>query len=153
MGGKHVAFERLHDIRAVRVIVRNVRECYTVLGVVHDLWKPIEGEFDDYIANPKANEYRSLHTAVIGPEGLTLEVQIRTEEMHQLSEHGVAAHWRATRKATRGPGQGVRREDRVASPGARVEASRCWAMARGVRPRHWRGVRGQRSTSSRPRAA
>jgi GTP pyrophosphokinase len=94
MRGKNVAFENLYDIRAVRVIVRNVRECYTVLGVVHDLWTPIEGEFDDYIANPKANEYRSLHTAVIGPEGRTLEVQVRTEEMHQLSEHGVAAHWR-----------------------------------------------------------
>ena len=94
MRGKNVAFESLYDIRAVRVIVRNIRECYTVLGVVHDLWMPIEGEFDDYIANPKANEYRSLHTAVIGPEGRTLEVQIRTEEMHQLSEHGVAAHWR-----------------------------------------------------------
>jgi len=94
MRGKNVAFEGLYDIRAVRVIVRNVRECYTVLGVVHDLWTPIEGEFDDYIANPKTNEYRSLHTAVIGPEGKTLEVQIRTEEMHQHSEHGVAAHWR-----------------------------------------------------------
>ncbi|HET9472217.1 MAG TPA: HD domain-containing protein, partial [Usitatibacter sp.] len=94
MRGKNVAFEGLYDIRAVRVIVRNVRECYTVLGVVHDLWTPIEGEFDDYIANPKTNEYRSLHTAVIGPEGRTLEVQIRTEEMHQHSEHGVAAHWR-----------------------------------------------------------
>ncbi|HUL95213.1 MAG TPA: bifunctional (p)ppGpp synthetase/guanosine-3',5'-bis(diphosphate) 3'-pyrophosphohydrolase [Usitatibacter sp.] len=94
MRGRNVAFERLYDIRAVRVIVRNVRECYTVLGVVHDLWTPIEGEFDDYIASPKANDYRSLHTAVVGPEGRTLEVQIRTEEMHQASEHGVAAHWR-----------------------------------------------------------
>ncbi len=94
MRGKNVAFEGLYDIRAVRVIVRNVRECYTVLGVVHDLWTPIEGEFDDYIASPKANEYRSLHTAVLAPEGKTLEVQIRTEEMHQHSEHGVAAHWR-----------------------------------------------------------
>ena len=94
MRGKNVPFERLYDIRAVRVIVRNVRECYTVLGVVHDLWVPVEGEFDDYIAQPKANDYKSLHTAVIGPEGKTLEVQIRTDEMHQHSEHGVAAHWR-----------------------------------------------------------
>ncbi|HET7730711.1 MAG TPA: bifunctional (p)ppGpp synthetase/guanosine-3',5'-bis(diphosphate) 3'-pyrophosphohydrolase [Usitatibacter sp.] len=94
MRGKNVPFDRLYDIRAVRVIVRNVRECYTVLGVVHDLWTPVEGEFDDYIASPKTNAYRSLHTAVVGPEGRTLEVQIRTEEMHQHSEHGVAAHWR-----------------------------------------------------------
>jgi GTP pyrophosphokinase len=94
MRGKNVSFEQLYDIRAVRVVVKNVRECYTVLGVVHDLWTPVEGEFDDYIANPKTNEYRSLHTAVLGPEGRTLEVQIRTEEMHQHSEHGVAAHWR-----------------------------------------------------------
>ncbi len=94
MRGKSVPFEKLYDIRAVRVIVSNVRECYTVLGIVHDLWPPVEGEFDDYIANPKANEYRSLHTAVIGPEGRTLEVQIRTHDMHLHSEHGVAAHWR-----------------------------------------------------------
>jgi GTP pyrophosphokinase len=101
MRGKAVEFDQLYDIRAVRVIVSNIRECYTVLGVVHDLWTPIEGEFDDYIANPKANAYRSLHTAVMGPEGKTLEVQIRTEEMHQQSEHGVAAHWRYKEGARR----------------------------------------------------
>ena len=94
MRGKDVAFERLYDIRAVRVIVDNVRECYTVLGVVHDLWTPVSGEFDDYIASPKSNDYRSLHTAVLGPEGKTLEVQVRTQDMHVQSEHGVAAHWR-----------------------------------------------------------
>jgi GTP pyrophosphokinase len=94
MRGKNLPFEKLYDIRAVRVIVPSVRECYAVLGVVHDLWTPVEGEFDDYIASPKANDYKSLHTAVVGPEGRTLEVQIRTEEMHLHSEHGVAAHWR-----------------------------------------------------------
>jgi GTP pyrophosphokinase len=94
MQSKHVAFEKLYDIRAIRVLVESVAECYAVLGLVHDLWQPISGEFDDYIAQPKANNYQSLHTAVIGPEGKTLEVQIRTREMHTASEHGVAAHWR-----------------------------------------------------------
>jgi len=94
MRGKEVPFERLYDIRAVRVIVNDIRECYTVLGIVHDRWAPVEGEFDDYIASPKSNDYRSLHTAVVGPEGKTLEVQIRTAQMHEQSEHGVAAHWR-----------------------------------------------------------
>jgi GTP pyrophosphokinase len=94
MRAKNLAFGQLHDIRALRVVVKGVRECYTVLGIVHDLWVPVEGEFDDYIASPKANDYRSLHTAVTGPDGRTLEVQIRTGEMHQHSEEGVAAHWR-----------------------------------------------------------
>ena len=94
MLSKNIAFEKLYDIRAIRVLVDSVADCYAVLGLVHDLWQPISGEFDDYIAQPKANNYRSLHTAVIGPEEKTLEVQIRTREMHVASEHGVAAHWR-----------------------------------------------------------
>lgn len=94
MQAKNLPFDKLYDVRAVRVLVETVADCYAVLGLVHDRWEPITGEFDDYIAQPKANNYQSLHTAVIGPEGKTLEVQIRTHEMHAASEHGVAAHWR-----------------------------------------------------------
>lgn len=94
MQSKNLPFEKLYDVRAVRVLVDSIDDCYAVLGFVHDQWQPIVGEFDDYIAQPKANNYQSLHTAVIGPEGKTLEVQIRTHAMHLASEHGVAAHWR-----------------------------------------------------------
>ncbi len=94
MQRKGVDFGELYDIRAVRVLVEDLAACYAALGVVHALWTPVPGEFDDYIAHPKANNYRSLHTAVIGPEGKTLEVQIRTREMHEHAELGVAAHWR-----------------------------------------------------------
>jgi GTP pyrophosphokinase len=94
MQSKNLPFDNLYDIRAVRVLVDNVDDCYAVLALIHDEWQPITGEFDDYIAQPKANNYQSLHAAVIGPEGKTLEVQIRTHEMHNASEHGVAAHWR-----------------------------------------------------------
>ncbi len=91
---KEVLIDEIYDIRAVRILVDDLKDCYAVLGLVHNLWTPIAKEFDDYIARPKANNYRSLHTAVIGPEGKALEVQIRTQEMHQHSEYGVAAHWR-----------------------------------------------------------
>ncbi|MDP2028702.1 MAG: bifunctional (p)ppGpp synthetase/guanosine-3',5'-bis(diphosphate) 3'-pyrophosphohydrolase [Thiobacillus sp.] len=94
MRRKRMSFEQLYDIRAVRVLVKHEIDCYTVLGLVHNLWQPIPGEFDDYIAQPKGNDYRSLHTAVIGPEERALEVQIRTFDMHQHAELGVAAHWR-----------------------------------------------------------
>lgn len=94
MQRKHADFEHLYDIRAVRVLVEDVATCYAALGVVHQLWPNVPGEFDDYIARPKGNDYRSLHTAVVGPEGKTLEVQIRTHEMHAHAELGVAAHWR-----------------------------------------------------------
>lgn len=94
MVSKGIDFKGLFDVRAVRVLVRDVKDCYAVLGIAHSLWSPLAKEFDDYIAKPKANHYRSLHTAVVGPEGKSVEVQIRTHEMHQYSELGVAAHWR-----------------------------------------------------------
>ena len=94
MKKKKLDFSELYDIRAVRILVERLQDCYTVLGLIHSMWQPIPGEFDDYISNPKANDYRSLHTAVIGPEGRGVEVQIRTFEMHEHAEFGVAAHWR-----------------------------------------------------------
>jgi GTP pyrophosphokinase len=93
MQRKHLGFHELYDIRAVRILVTEVRDCYAALGIVHSLWKHIPKEFDDYIATPKENGYRSLHTAVIGPEGKALEVQIRTANMHEEAELGVCAHW------------------------------------------------------------
>jgi len=93
MQRKQLAFEQLFDVRAVRVVVASVPECYGALGIVHGQWPYIPGEFDDYIATPKGNGYRSIHTAVIGPQGRSLEVQIRTPQMHEHAELGVAAHW------------------------------------------------------------
>lgn len=93
MQRKKISFNEVYDVRAVRVLVPEVQDCYTTLGVVHSLWKHIPREFDDYIATPKENGYRSLHTAVIGPQGKPLEVQIRTFSMHEEAELGVCAHW------------------------------------------------------------
>jgi GTP pyrophosphokinase len=94
MQRKQLAFEQLFDVRAVRIVVASIEDCYAALGLVHALWRYIPGEFDDYIATPKDNEYRSIHTAVIGPEDKSLEVQIRSRDMDQYAELGVAAHWR-----------------------------------------------------------
>src|SRR5947207_1583223 len=105
MRSKSLDFSEVHDVRAARIIVPSVKDCYTALGVVHNLWQPIPKEFDDYISRPKGNLYQSLHTAVVGPAGRTLEVQIRTEEMHRQAEFGVAAHWRYKE-----PGKPSRRE-------------------------------------------
>ncbi|SAL73099.1 GTP pyrophosphokinase [Caballeronia arvi] len=102
MRGKHLDFAELNDVRAFRVIVGDIKDCYTVLGIVHNLWQPVPREFDDYISRPKPNGYKSLHTVVIGDDGRAFEVQIRTYEMHQFAEYGVAAHWRYKEAGTRG---------------------------------------------------
>jgi GTP pyrophosphokinase len=94
MQRKSAEFSEIYDVHALRVLVADVRECYATLGVVHSMWRPIPGQFDDYIAMPKNNMYQSLHTAVMGLDGKPLEVQIRSHEMHRVSEIGIAAHWR-----------------------------------------------------------
>ncbi|MEK6220678.1 MAG: bifunctional (p)ppGpp synthetase/guanosine-3',5'-bis(diphosphate) 3'-pyrophosphohydrolase, partial [Chloroflexota bacterium] len=101
MKSKGVAFDAIHDVRAVRILVEDVPSCYSVLGMLHTKWRPLPGEFDDYIAGPKDNFYQSLHTAVIFEDGNTLEIQIRTNEMHESAEYGIAAHWRYKEGAPR----------------------------------------------------
>ncbi len=94
MERKEVGFDEVYDVRAVRVVVKDQPTCYFALGIIHSLWRPIPGQIDDYIATPKDNFYQSLHTAVVCEDGKTLEVQIRTPEMHESAEYGIAAHWR-----------------------------------------------------------
>ncbi len=114
MQKKDVPIGELHDLRALRVQVDDVASCYAALGIVHALWVPIPSEFDDYIARPKRNDYRSLHTAVVGPGGKTLEVQIRTREMHAQAELGVAAHWRYKEGGAGGTAAGAAMDKRIA---------------------------------------
>jgi len=114
MQRKGIGFSQVHDIRALRILVQDVADCYQTLGIVHGMWRNIPNEFDDYIANPKENGYRSLHTAVIGPEGKILEIQIRTRRMHEEAELGVCAHWR------------YKGSDKQDSSGAIYEAKLTW---------------------------
>jgi GTP pyrophosphokinase len=112
MRGKELDFSELNDVRAFRVIVDDIKDCYTVLGIVHNLWQPMPREFDDYISRPKANGYRSLHTVVVGDDGRAFEVQIRTQEMHGFAEYGVAAHWRYKEAGARAYGGQVTASDK-----------------------------------------
>ncbi|HTI17265.1 MAG TPA: bifunctional (p)ppGpp synthetase/guanosine-3',5'-bis(diphosphate) 3'-pyrophosphohydrolase [Trinickia sp.] len=102
MRGKTLDFADVYDLRAFRVIVPDIKDCYAVLGIVHNLWQPVPKEFDDYISRPKPNGYKSLHTVVIGDDGRAFEVQIRTHDMHRFAEYGVAAHWRYKEAGARG---------------------------------------------------
>ena len=114
MQRKQVPFEQIYDVRAVRIIVQTVPQCYHVLGVIHHLWRPLPRGFDDYIASPKDNSYQSLHTDVLVEDGKTLEVQIRTQEMHELAEYGIAAHWKyKERVVAAGPAAAAGRADQV----------------------------------------
>jgi GTP pyrophosphokinase len=110
MRKKQLSFDDLYDVRAVRVLVADKKDCYLALGIVHSLWQPIPGQFDDYVSRPKPNGYQSLHTAVIGPADRALEVQIRTLEMHHESELGVAAHWRYKESSGSHPGDAALQE-------------------------------------------
>ena len=113
MRGKNIDFEEVYDVRAVRIIVEDVKDCYIALGIVHHLWQPIHGEFDDYISHPKGNFYRSLHTAVRAADERSLEIQIRTREMHEHAELGVAAHWRYKESGGSAKAEGAY-EDKIA---------------------------------------
>jgi len=112
MKRKRVEFGELYDVRAVRVLVSSIQNCYAALSVTHELWSPIANEFDDYIVNPKGNGYRSLHTTLRGRDGYTVELQVRTRQMHAAAEWGPAAHHRYKRQRLRSEGQPARGAER-----------------------------------------
>lgn len=112
MQKKHLAFDELFDVRAVRIVAERLQDCYAALGIVHTHFRHLPDEFDDYVANPKPNGYQSIHTVVLGPGGKTVEIQIRTKQMHEDAELGVAAHWKY-KEGTSGGGRSGH-EDRIA---------------------------------------
>ena len=114
MQKKHLAFDELFDVRAVRIVAERLQDCYAALGIVHTHYRHLPDEFDDYVANPKPNGYQSIHTVVLGPSGKTVEIQIRTRQMHEDAELGVAAHWKYKEGAGAGTSGGRGYEDRIA---------------------------------------
>ncbi|MGM1326453.1 TGS domain-containing protein, partial [Klebsiella michiganensis] len=114
MQKKHLAFDELFDVRAVRIVAERLQDCYAALGIVHTHYRHLPDEFDDYVANPKPNGYQSIHTVVLGPGGKTIEIQIRTRQMHEDAELGVAAHWKYKEGASAAASGGRGYEDRIA---------------------------------------
>ncbi len=112
---KHLAFDELFDVRAVRIVAERLQDCYAALGIVHTHYRHLPDEFDDYVANPKPNGYQSIHTVVLGPSGKTVEIQIRTRQMHEDAELGVAAHWKY--KRAREPAPAAAAAMKTVSPG------------------------------------